>query len=92
MTTATILEYLEQNYQDEELLLADGFEDAILGVVEGGTRGPVVCYDYELCVKILVAKGMEEEVAFEWMDFNVLGAYVGEKTPLFLHDWRRREE
>lgn len=54
-------------------------------------RGPtVVCYDYAKCVEILKAKSeMTEEEAEEFLNFNTLGAYVGETTPLFLHDWRK---
>jgi hypothetical protein len=26
--------------------------------------------------------------AEEYLDFNAIGAYVGEQAPLFLHDWR----
>jgi len=50
----------------------------------------VVCYDYAKCVEILKAKSeMTEEEAEEFLNFNTLGAYVGETTPLFLHDWRK---
>jgi hypothetical protein len=50
----------------------------------------VACYDFETCVKILMERdGMSEDDAVEFMEFNVVGAYVGELTPLFLHDWRK---
>lgn len=88
MTPAEIIESLREQYPD--CLLADGFEDAILGLVAGACREPVVCYDYARCVEILVERdGMDEEEAEEFLEFNTLGAYVGEYTPLFLHDWRR---
>lgn len=82
---------LRDNY-DEEILTADGFEDALIGVVDGACRAPVACYDYQKCVEILMAQGMEEEDAHEYMSFNVTGAYVGEYTPLFVHDWRKEHE
>lgn len=83
-----MMERLREEY-DEETLTADGLEAALIGVVEGACRSPVACYDYDKCVEIFMAQGMSEEDAHEWMSFNVLGAYVGEYTPLFLHDWRK---
>jgi len=86
VTPAQILDAIREGYP--ELLLADGFEDAVIGLVEGACRQPVVCYDFRKCVEILMAGGMDEDMAEEYLEFNTLGAYVGEYTPLFLHDWR----
>jgi hypothetical protein len=82
---------MDENY--DEILTADGFEDALIGVVDGACRAPVACYDYAKCIEILMTRdGMEEEDAHEYMSFNVTGAYVGEYTPLFVHDWRKEED
>jgi hypothetical protein len=71
---------------DPDLLLADGFDEAILGVASRCGSPDVVVYDYDKCVGVLVARdGMTEDEAIEWMDFNVVGAYVGERTPWFMH-------
>lgn len=75
---------LEELYLDQEFVLADGFEDAFLGVDD---RTLVCVYDSEKCVKILMKRdGMSREDAEEFFSFNVTGAYVGEKTPIFV--WR----
>ena len=68
-------------------LMADGFEEALIGF---GTRfnNPVTVYDLNKCIDVLVDRdGMSQEEAMEYMDFNVLGAYVGEETPIFLGDY-----
>ena len=65
-------------------LLADGFEDAIVGVAVRCSQPPLVVYDTEHCLRILVAGGMSREEAEEYFDFNVAGAWVGPGTPLFL--------
>jgi hypothetical protein len=67
--------------QGEELLVADGFDAAILGITESGEL--VVVYDWDKCVELL-RKDMSEEDALEHMSFNVTGAYVGSKTPIFI--------
>jgi hypothetical protein len=88
MTTEEIITELNEAFEDE-LLLADGFEDALLGTVVGACRSPVACYDYDKCVEILMRRdGMDEEAACEYLDYNAVGAYVGELTPLFLHNMR----
>lgn len=67
-----------------ELLLADGFEDAILGVSRQLNRYSVI-YDYEKCLQILIDRdNFTHEDAEEYMQYNVVGAYVGENTPSFL--------
>jgi hypothetical protein len=90
MTGIEIKQYLIEN--NDELLFADGFEDAIMGTVTGACRTPVVCYDLQKCIDILVKRdGMDEEEAEEYISFNVTGAYVGELTPLFVYDLRSQE-
>jgi hypothetical protein len=91
MTTKEILDELNEAFADDDLLLADGFEDALLGTVVGACREPVACYDYAKCVEILMTRdGMDEDEAAEYLDFNAVGAYVGKRTPLFLHNMREQ--
>jgi hypothetical protein len=92
MKTPEILEMIRDDFP--EVLTADGFDDAILGITEGwfdGSQRGVVCYDYNRCVEILVTQGCDEEEAEEYLQFNTLGAYMGEFTPVFLHHWRRED-
>lgn len=77
-------QWIAEEYEDEELLLLDGFDDAILGVAEGCSRRPLVIYDRRRCIEILVKQGATFEEAEEHFEFNVAGSYVGENTPLFL--------
>lgn len=75
-----------------EMLTADGFDKAVLGVATRCAHGDVVVYDYEKCVEVLMERdGMTDEEAIEFMDFNVVGAYVGEGTPFFLHRMTKEE-
>lgn len=67
-------------------LIADGFDSAILGAIclQGTTQ---VVYSYDKCVKTLVEdQEMSVGEAVEWMDFNVVDAYMGPNTPVFLDD------
>lgn len=67
---------------DEEMLVADGFDEAIIGITFG-YGDQVVVYDWDKCIEIL-RKDMSHEDALEHMSYNVTGAYVGERTPQFV--------
>ena len=68
-----------------EAMLADGFDEAILGMCVQFGSEPVVAYDFNKCVEIIMERdGMEREEAIDFMNFNVVGAYVGLSTPVFI--------
>ena len=69
---------------DEDMLVADGLDEAIIGVARraGGTY--VVAYDEDMCLDVFMEDGMSLDEAREWFEFNVVSAYVGEQTPIFL--------
>jgi len=70
---------------DDEIILADGFEDAFVGIAERCSSLRVAVYDYARAVEVLMKRdGSTHEDAVEYLDFNVLGAYVGEQTPWFI--------
>jgi hypothetical protein len=72
---------------DERLVKANGLEDAIIGVGSRMNMPDVLIYSYNKCVKIFMEKeGWTHEEAIEWMDFNVVGAWVGDTTPIFVHE------
>ena len=66
------------------MIFANGFEKALLGAGRQAHRD-VAVYDYDKCVRILMKREKwTEEEALEWMEYNVVGAYVGESTPVFV--------
>ena len=70
---------------NEEALLADGFEEAFLGVSEVFGRPPLATYDRDKCIDILIQRdGMTFEDAQEYFEINVRGAWVGDGTPIYL--------
>ena len=71
---------------DEEFLQADGFDDALLGVVTDFNSEARLAYSKSICIDSLVDQGMSYEEAIEYFDYNVAGAYVGEKTPIWVDD------
>lgn len=78
MTLQEILEI----YPDEEILKADGFDRAVIGIDPESMR---LVYDRNIMFDILVTdEEMDPIDAIEHLNFNVYGAYVGEKTPIYV--------
>ena len=80
------------NHADEEgngILLADGFEDAFVGVGSAYYNPPVAVYDYDRCIDLLVNDDCDYEQAIEYFEFNVIGAYVGPQTPMFIRLFKK---
>lgn len=67
--------------------LADGFKDAFVGTTIGAFgRKQVAIYDYDKCLLILMHdNGMSEEDAMEYFDYNVIGSWIGEDTPIYIN-------
>ena len=68
-----------------DALLCDGFDEAIIGLAERINLGPVVAYDVDKMLKIMVERdGMTYEEAMDYFDYNLLGAWMGENTPVYI--------
>lgn len=71
--------------EDEDgLLVMDNFDDCIVGVGQRFTDHFVI-YDFKKVIAKLMEDGMSYEEAIEWHEFNQVGAWVGPRTPVFLH-------
>lgn len=77
--------------ENPEALFADGFDEAIIGICRKAGSEPVVTYSYDKCIQTLMNQKsgssgscMSHEEAIEWMEFNVVSAYMGIHTPVFI--------
>ena len=72
------------SFFNESIILADGFELAFLGCGYsfGGSYAIYSLFD---CLQILMQRdGMTFDEAEEYFEYNVIGAYVGDRMPVFL--------
>ena len=70
---------------EKGLLIADGLDHAFVGLMmRFNVLEPIACYDYDRVIEGYIEEGMTEEEAIEFFEFNVIGAWVGERTPCFL--------
>ena len=65
--------------EEEGLLKADGFDDAIIGIDEKTMR---LIYSASKCIEIL-SKDMSRDDAVDYFYFNMEPAHFGEKTPIW---------
>jgi len=84
---------------NEEALVCDGFDEAIIGMASRINLGPVVAYSVEKIIEILMKDMVvsEEDLeegetienrkysdALEYFEYNIKGAWMGEFTPVFI--------
>lgn len=82
-TREQISDYFEE--MDESVLLMDGFEDAFIGYSQRINDPILAVYSYDKMVDVLMSRdGMDYDEATEYIDFNCVGAYVGEQTPIIV--------
>jgi hypothetical protein len=78
-----MIEEILNTYYGEDILIADGFNDAIIGIEDDSLR---IIYSVKKCVDILMSEGIAFDEALEYFDFNVKGSYMGDKTPIWCYD------
>ena len=70
---------------EEGMVIVDGVDAAIIGLSHRCGESTVVAYDIERMIKVLMDRdscGYWE--AYEYIEYNCLGAYVGEMNPVYL--------
>tara|TARA_R100000655_G_scaffold82790_1_gene122339 strand:- start:10 stop:258 length:249 start_codon:yes stop_codon:yes gene_type:complete len=65
------------------MIIYDGFDDAIIGIVYRCGMSAVTLYDQDKCIEILMEQGLGSVEAMDHFNFNVAGGYVGPDTPCF---------
>jgi len=79
-----IREELSEEYGELLFMIEDEFDEAILGVAERIGMESVVAYDTDKIIEIL-SRDMPEDDALEYFEYNILGAYVGDRTPIYVN-------
>lgn len=77
-----MLQNIIDEYPDDGFCIADGFDEAIIGIDDVSRR---LIYSVKLCIQTL-EKDMSLEEATEYFYYNVSGSYLGEQTPIWCED------
>jgi hypothetical protein len=70
-----------------DAILYDGCDDALIGTATRVGLPTLACYDYDLLVESFMKdrdglQGMDDVEAMEWVEFNIVGAFLGPHTPI----------
>ena len=77
-----------------ECLLADGYDDCLIGICYQDSSWPKAVYDSDKIIKKL-SREMSKEDGEEYFAYNIIGAYVGKGTPIFVStnfEWMDEDE
>lgn len=78
--------------EEEGCLVADDYNDCLIGITEGAN--PVAVYSAQKIIAKIVDEIKSNEdfdgedpyiTAVEHFQYNIVGAYVGEKTPVYIN-------
>ena len=68
------------------MLKWDGFDSAVIGVGERNNTDSMIVYDYNKMVNVLMTRdGMTYKEAEEYIDFNIVGSWIGDTTPIIVN-------
>jgi len=79
---------IADQYPDIDLLFMDppDYDEAIIGVAESVGSKLAIAYDFDKVIEInMKLADSNYEDAVEWYEYNQVGSYVGEHTPIFVH-------
>lgn len=87
MKLGDILETLE-GYSDESPLLMEprsDYDPCLVGIGYRFNDGPLAVYDINKVLKVLQTRdGMSVEGSEEFFQFNIVGSWAGDGTPMFI--------
>jgi len=69
----------------EDAIVFDDCDSALIGYGLRIGLEPVAIYSHQLLVENFIGQGMSEEEAVEYVDYNIVGSWVGERTPIILY-------
>lgn len=76
-----------------QALLLDGFEAALVGMAERCGQPVLGVYDVQMCIQVLMDRdGSSFEEACEFFEYNVVGSWAGEHTPILLRRFECDDE
>ena len=83
MNREQINQHLEN--RGETALLMDGLDEACIGFSKRINEPMLAVYSWQKIIETLIKRDkMDYDEAVEYIDYNILGAWVGEKTPIIV--------
>jgi hypothetical protein len=67
-------------------VLFDGCDSALIGYGSRVDMEPIAIYSYRLLVQSFIEQGMDEDDASEYVEYNIVGLWAGERTPIIVYE------
>jgi hypothetical protein len=67
-------------------VLFDACDSALIGYGSRVDMEPVAIYSYRLLVQSFIEQGMDEDDASEYVEYNIVGLWAGERTPIIVYE------
>ena len=78
-------------FLDDDVVTLPEFSSCVIGTTISREGDEILLYSEELILKSLMANSeMSREDAIEYFEFNIAGAYVGPKTPMYAYNLKER--
>jgi hypothetical protein len=73
--------------ENPDALWPDGFEVAFMGLSRRCGQPTLAAFSVKKALRVLMERdGLEDDEAVEFFEFNVVGAWTGPGTPLWIYD------
>ncbi len=77
-------EHKDLGEEYDGVMVIDGANSALMGVGQRCGQPTIAIYSYDALVAHYMADGMSEGEAIEWVEVNIIGAWMGDGTPIVL--------
>ena len=74
------------NQYADGAVLFDGCDNALIGYGSRIDMEPVAIYSYRLLVQSFIEEGMDKDDASEYVEYNIVGLWAGERTPIIVYE------
>ena len=81
-------DHVEDVLADNEACLLeprDEYDDCVIGIGYRFSAGPLAVYSIPKVLKVMQGWGMDDQEAQEFFEYNTIGAWMGDGTPIFIH-------
>ena len=81
-------DYVEDTLGENEACLLeprDEYDDCVIGIGYRCSAGPLAVYSIPKVLKVMQGWGMDDLEAQEFFEYNTIGAWMGDGTPIFIH-------
>jgi len=61
------------------------YDDCVIGIGYRFSAGPLAVYSIPKILKVMQGWGMDDQEAQEFFEYNTIGCWMGDGTPIFVH-------